>query len=171
MNPFRFLLPVILISCGPIALAQSDTAKPFERLKALAGTWEGPATTTPPLPQFETKSLTVSLRVTSMGHTLMHEMKSEGHADDPITMFYLDGDKLFLTHYCDADNRPRMTGRLSDDGKTLDFDFLDVAGNLKYGHMQHVAITFVDANHHIEEWTFALPDKTVRAKFDLTRTK
>ena len=172
MNPFRFLLPVILFSFTSIALAQSDTAKSFNRLKDLAGTWTGSVTTTPHIPQFEPKSLSVSLRVTSMGNALMHEIKAEGHPDDPITMFYLDGDKLLLTHYCDAGNRPRMTGKLSDDGKTVDFDFLDVAGNLKPGHMQHAAITFIDADHHIEEWTFLLPgDKPVRAKFDLTRAK
>ncbi len=172
MNPFRLLFPVILISLTPLALAQSDPAKSFDRLKDLAGTWTGSVTTTPHVPQFEPKSLIVTLRVTSMGNALLHEIKAEGHADDPITMFYLDGDKLLLTHYCDAGNRPRMTGKVSDDGKTVDFDFLDVAGSVNKGHMHHAAITFVDADHHTEEWTFALPgDKSVRAKFDLTRTK
>ncbi len=108
-----------------------------------------------------------------MGNALLHEMKIEGRPDDPITMLYMDNDHLTLTHYCDAGNRPRMVARTSPDGKTVDFDFLDVAGNLQYGHMQHAMFTIIDANHHTEDWTFMAPDgkTSVRAHFDLTRTK
>jgi hypothetical protein len=171
-SPRLLLLPVVLMSFSTLALAQSDPATSFSKLKALAGTWEGQVKTIPSEPSIEGKTTTVTLRVTSMGHTLMHEVTTPGRPDDPITMFYLDGDRLFLTHYCDANNRPRMVGKMSPDGKTVDFDFLDVAGNLKYGHMQHGTFTFVDANHHTEEWTFLLPgDKPVRALLDLQRTK
>jgi len=92
--------------------------------------------------------------------------------DHPVTMFYLDDDRLLLTHYCDAGNRPRMVARTSPDGKTVEFDFLDVAGSTKYGHMQHAVFTIVDADHHIEDWTYLLPgDKPMRARAELTRTK
>jgi len=38
--------------------------------------------------------------------------------------------------------------------------------------MHHAVFTFVDANHHIEDWTFMLAgDKPVHAHFDLQRTK
>ena len=119
----------------------------------------------------EGKLMQVSFRVTSVGHTLMHEMTGAGRPDDPITMLYLDGDRLLLTHYCDAGNRPRMAGKISPDGKTVEFDFLDVAGSMQYGHMHHAVFTFLDANHHIEEWTWMTPDdKLMRVRFDLQRT-
>ena len=172
MKTLRFALPVVLMSLTSLAFAQADSKQSFEQLKALAGTWEGQVKTVPPEPAIEGKTMTVSLRVTSMGNTLMHEMTAPGRPDDPITMFYLDGDRLLLTHFCDANNRPRMTGTMSPDGKTVEFDFLDVAGNLKYGHMQHAAFTFVDANHHTEDWTFQMPgNKSVRAHLELQRTK
>ena len=120
----------------------------------------------------------VSIRVTSRGNALVHEMYEPGKANDPtkydhpVTMFYLDSDRLLLTHYCDAGNRPRMAARTSPDGKTVEFDFLDVAGSTDYGHMQHAQFTIVDANHHIEEWTYMMPgDKPVRARLDLKRAK
>ena len=171
MNSLRLMLSVILVSACTVALAQSDAQKSFDKMKTLAGSWEGRITTTPPEPDIEGKLAQVSLRVTSMGNALMHEATGMGRPDDPITMFYMDGDRLLLTHYCDAGNRPRMTGKLSPDGKTVEFEFLDVAGSTQYGHMHHGVFTFIDANHHTEDWTFMHGDKPVHAHFELQRTK
>jgi len=143
------------------ALAQSDAQKSFDKLKTLAGSWEG---------RFEGKPLQVSLRVTSMGNALMHEMKGDG-PEDPITMFNVDGERLLLTHYCDAGNRPRMVGKVSPDGKTVEFEFLDVSGSTQYGHMQHVVFNFIDSDH-TEKWEFAMAaGKTEGGLLDLRRTK
>src|ERR1700727_976657 len=69
--------------------AQSDAQKSFDKLKALAGSWEG---------TMEGAPLHVSLRVTSMGSAILHEIKGGG-PEDPITMLTVDGDRLLLTHY------------------------------------------------------------------------
>jgi len=155
-----------------VTFAQSDAQKSFDKLKTLSGSWEGHVTTVPLQSDIEGKLMQLSLRTTSMGNALMHEMTGAGRPDDPITMLYLDGGQLLLTHYCDAGNRPRMTGKMSPDGKTVEFEFLDVAGSTQYGHMHHAVFTFVDANQHIEDWTFMLAgDKPVHAHFDLQRIK
>lgn len=170
MKALRFLPFLALLSLS--VFAQTDPAKSFDQLKTLAGSWEGKVSTTPPHPEIDGKQMNVTFRVTSMGNVLMHEMTSAGRPDDPITMLYLDNDQLQLIHYCDAGNRPRMTGKTSLDGKSVEFDFLDVTGNMKYGHMHRAAFTFVDANHHTEDWTFMVPgDKMVRAHVELQRTK
>jgi hypothetical protein len=161
MKTLRFTLVVLMSLCAA-AFAQSDAQKSFDQLKTLAGSWEG---------TFEGKPLHVTLRVTSMGNALVHEMKGNG-PDDPITMFYVDGDRLLLTHYCDAGNRPRMAAKVSPDGKTLDFDFIDVAGSTQNGHMQHAVFTLIDSDHHSETWTFAMADgKQMGGVLELTRTK
>src|SRR5260370_38443090 len=96
----------------------------------------------------------------------------DGNDDDPITMFYVDGDRLLLTHYCDAGNRPRMVGKISPDGKTVEFNFLDVSGSTERGMMNHIVISMIDANHHTEEVTYTLPgNKSFVARGVLTRTK
>jgi len=165
-----FALSVVLLSLCTMSFAQSDAQKSFDKLKTLAGAWEGQVTTVPPQAEIEGKSMQVTLRATSMGNALMHEMTGGGRPDDPITMLYLDQDRLMLTHYCDAGNRPRMAGKLSPDGKTVEFDFLDVAGSTQYGHMHHAVFTVIDENHHIEDWTYMQPgDKPVRAHFELHR--
>ena len=170
MKSLRFVLSVVLLSLSTVAFAQSDAQKSFDKLKTLAGSWEGQVTTVPPAADIEGKLMQVTLRPTSMGNALMHEMTGAGRPDDPITMLYVDDGRLMLTHYCDAGNRPRMAGRVSPDGKTVEFDFLDVAGSTQYGHMHHAVFTFVDANHHIEDWTYMKPgDKPVNAHFDLHR--
>jgi phage tail protein X len=180
MKFHRFTLSIVLLSLSTLAFAQSDAQKSFDNLKTLAGSWEGHVTATPPMDGMNRPNVVmlVTMRVTSRGNALVHEMKEAGTPDDPtkydhpITMFYLDSDRLLLTHYCDAGNRPRMTARVSPDGKTFEFDFLDIAGSTQYGHMQHAVFTVVDANHHIEDWTYMMPgDKPVVAHLDLQRAK
>jgi hypothetical protein len=152
--------------------APSDAQKSFDKMKTLAGSWEGRPKVVPPVPALDGKSAHVTFRVASRGHTLMHDLKIESIPDNPITMLVVDADRLLLTHYCDADNRPRMVGKMSADGKTVEFDFLDISGNQTGGHMHHAVFTFVDENHHIEEWTFMMPgDKPVRVRLELERTK
>ena len=183
MKSLGLVLAGALLSLSIVAFAQTDgakseAAKSFDQLKTLAGTWEGHVTTVPVMSDMGNgDSLQVSMRVTSRGNALVHEMKAPGvddpmKKDHPVTMFYLDSDRLILTHYCDAGNRPRMAARTSADGKTVDFDFLDVAGSTQYGHMQHATFTVIDADHHIEEWTYLMPgDKPVRARMEMQRTK
>jgi hypothetical protein len=154
---------------------QTSARQAFARLKTLAGNWKGHAAMGP-----DSAPVRVSMRVTSGGDALMHEMVPEGRAadpsngdDDPLTMIYVDGDRLLLTHYCDSGkNRPRMVGKLSPDGKTIEFDFLDVSGGAALGHMHRAVFTIIDADHHIEDWTYMSPtDQPNQAHIDLVRAK
>jgi hypothetical protein len=181
----RIALSVLFVLIAATAFAtdapasSTDAQKSFDQMKTLAGGWEGPVTVVPPMAEMSTdKPMHVSLRVTSRGNALVHEMQEAGTLEDPtrydhpVTMIYLDNDRLLLTHYCDAGNRPRMAGKVSPDGKTVEFDFLDVAGSTQYGHMQHAVFTVIDANHHSEDWTYMMPgDKPMHAHMELTRTK
>jgi hypothetical protein len=181
-----WLLATALVVCGAVIFARgadkadapSDAQKSFETMKTLAGVWQGPVKVDPPMGPMDDKPMRVSLRVTSRGNAIVHEMREADATDDPtkyddpITLFYLDNDRLILTHYCDAGNRPRMTGKVSADGKTVEFEFLDVAGGTQFGHMQHAVFTLIDADHHTEDWTYLMPgDKPVHARTELVRVK
>jgi hypothetical protein len=180
-NP-RLLLLVILISLSTLAFAQSqsDAQKSFNEMKTLAGNWEGPATVDPPMAEMSSdKPIHITLRVTSRGNALVHEMQESGTPldpakyDHPVTMIYLDSDHLNLVHYCDAGNRPHMVARSSSpDGKKIEFDFTDLSGGNQYGHMYHAVFTVVDENHHTEDWTYLMPgDKPMHAHMDLKRVQ
>jgi hypothetical protein len=192
MKSLRFMLSLVLMSLSTVAFAQSDlersdtqkkssvaavpseAQKSFATMKSLAGEWEGPVTV-PEMPEISGgKPLHVSLRVTSRGNALVHEMQEAGTLldatkyDHPVTMLYVDGDQLTLVHYCDAGNRPRMTGKMSPDGKIVEFELKDISGNTEE-HMHHSVFTIIDANHHTEDWTFMMKDKPIHAHFDLQR--
>ena len=186
MKSLRSALSVaVLLLLSTAAFAQSaatpvastDAQKSFDTLKTLAGNWEGGVSVNPPQADMDmSKPVHVSLRVTSRGNALVHEMQEAGTPldskkyDHPVTMLYMDDGQLTLVHYCDAGNRPRMTGTMLPDGKTIDFEFKDISGSTEY-HMHHSVFTIVDANHHTEDWTFMMKDKPIHAHFDLQRTK
>src|SRR3979409_427411 len=117
MKSHRILLSLTLASMSILGLAQTDAHKPaaqsdapksdaqksFDQLKTLAGTWHATITTDPPVKEMGNGAIgDVSLRVTSRGNALVHEMSEAGKDDPtkydhPVTMFYLDGDRLLLT--------------------------------------------------------------------------
>lgn len=122
--------------------------KSFDTMKSLTGTWVGKDPTGSPMD--------VTYRVTSGGSALLGELKKsmQGGAEDMISMINLDGDRLLLTHYCTAGNQPRMSATASPDGKTITFTMVDATNlpNPQAMHMGRVVFTFVDPNHHTEDW-------------------
>jgi hypothetical protein len=171
VKSLRTALPLALLSLSTLAFGQGAPTS-FDQIKTLAGTWEGTLTTVPADASYQGKHLQVSLRVTSSGNAVMHEMKVQGAPDDPITMLYMDGNRLFLRHYCDAGNRPRMVATASPDGKTITFNLVDVSGSKSHGFMEHVVFTTIDASHHTEDWTYLEPgNHPARAHFDLHRVQ
>ncbi len=160
MKTLRVTAAVFVVLLTTAALADS-AAPAFDKMKSLAGTWEGKSS--------NGKPVNVSFRVTSAGSAIMSEIM--GH-EDMITMFHMDGDRVLATHYCSTGNQPRMAGTLSPDGKTIKFNFADATNVLpsQPGHMQSLTVTIIDANHHTEEWDFAANDgKSMHEVFDLTR--
>ncbi len=84
MKALGSMLSVVLVSLATVTFAQSgaqsSAQSSFDKLKALAGSWQGVVTTVPPDASVQGKPAQVSLRVTSLGNALMHEIR-----DDPTT--------------------------------------------------------------------------------------
>jgi hypothetical protein len=165
MNRSRVAVSLVVLLASLAAQAQSGTQQSFDSIKALAGNWEGKTQMSEPVQ--------VSFRLTAGGSAVMSEIISHmnGKPEDMITMFNMDGDRLLLTHYCAAGNQPRMKASASADGKTLTFDFVD-ATNLSgpdAPHMHRVVFSFIDGNHHTEEWHFAVGGKEMVETFDLQK--
>jgi len=172
---FRLVSIVMLSACAwahgqssATPVASSDAQKSFDLLKTLAGTWKDAVTTDNPAMGTD-QPLPLSIRVVSRGNALIHELSTPG---PEVTVFYVDSDRLTLIHYCDFANRPHMVARPSVDGKTVEFDLVDAPGSNQAGHVSHWVVTIIDANHHIEDWIFTLPDGTlVHAHVDFKRVQ
>ena len=121
----------------------------FERLKTLTGEWSAKTK--------DGKPVRVSYKVVSNGSALMEMLSMDKGEGDMVTVYHQDGDNLMLTHYCSANNQPRMKALpVSGEVKTLTFSFLD-ATNLAApdsGHMHRLVVTFLDKNHMTQDWTW-----------------
>jgi hypothetical protein len=149
------------------ARAGNDGHAAFERLKSLAGHWEG----TGP----DAAKLTADIEVTSGGNAVLErfQMLENGRPMNMITMYYVDGDTLKLTHFCHAGNQPTMAAQYDSVSGTITFDFVS-GTNLKPNdlHMHHAVFTLVDANHLNETWTMYKDRRNVGAEtMSLTRGK
>jgi hypothetical protein len=158
--------PPTTIAAQPKTIAaQSDAKKAFEKLKTLAGSWQGVIMGIP---------INFTIRAASSGTAILHEgdTSEAGPPKHEITMFYVEENRLLATHYCDAGNRSRWEGKMSPDGKVIEFSFLDVAGSTRGGYLKDMVLTLIDADHHIVGFTFVMPDgKPIQLRGEFQRTK
>ena len=166
MKAARLFGAVLLLACSAVLLAADAAPAAFDRLKQLAGDWEGTYQGEKPV------ATKVNFKVVSNGSAVMLTA-DDGSAGEMITMFHPDGSSVMVTHYCAAKNQPRMRLAKSSDPNQLVFDFLDVT-NLTgpdAEHMKRLVITFLDAGHHTQEWTFVQKGKEGVGRFDFHRVK
>jgi len=152
-----------LLFASTTLLAQSNAQQVLDRFKSMAGTWEGKS------PTGDTSEVTYQLE--AGGTTVMADMHMS--SEEMVSMYYVDGDQLLMTHFCPSNNQPRMKAVISPDLKTVTFEFLD-ATNLagpQAGHMHRAVFLFSDAGHYAEEWTWKKGDKNVTFHFEMQRKK
>ncbi len=121
----------------------------FELFKKLAGKWKGRST--------KGWEEAITFKTIAKGSVVV-ENSFDAHPNETMmTMFYLDGEQLLLTHYCVAGSQPRLKATsFEDEGKTITFTFLD-ATNLKsrdQGHMDKALFRFLDDDHFTTQWTW-----------------
>ena len=137
------------------AAAASDSKEAFDKLKTLVGHWEEQKAG-------DHKS-TLDIELTAGGSTLVEKfrMVEQGKPVEMVTTYYLDGDQMKLTHYCEEGNQPTMVGTYAPETNTLTFNFVS-ATNLKSpndGHMHHAVYKFIDNDHFQTTWTFRKDQK------------
>jgi len=161
MRMFRIATFVILT--GTALFAQSDAQKVLDHFKAMEGTWVGKGA--------RGDTAEVTYRVIAGGTSVMADMKM---GDEAMTsLYYVDGQRLMMTHFCPSNNQPRMQATISPDAKTVTFDFLD-ATNLSSpsaGHMHKAVYSFTDADHYSEDWTWKHEGKDAHMQFEMQRKK
>ncbi len=136
--------------------AVSGEQKFFNRMKQLAGRWEGAGENMPAEGQ---NKIVVIYEVTAGGNAVLERI-FPGTSQEMVTMYYEEKGQLTLTHYCLIGTRSVMKlqvpqGNLSEEQKKV-FEFqlaespaLDPTIDT---HMHSLKITFVDDNHMNQSW-------------------
>ena len=143
---FLFLLNQAVCYAGDRSKAQEA----LDVFKSLQGKW----TTTGK--NGEVRSATYQVVASGSAVQETFEMGDSENAN-MITLFHLNGNDLMLTHYCMAQNQPRMKAiSISDDLKEIHFDFMDATNLLspEQGHMHKAEFRFVDGDTFVSKWTF-----------------
>ncbi len=130
--------------------ARADAVAGFERLKTMAGEWQGQAS--------DGRKIRHSVRLIAAGSVLMEESWFEGHAGEMmVTMYHVDGERLLLTHYCVARNQPRMSAtEISSDANRILFTFVDGTNlpSRNSGHMDKALFEFAGRDSFKSRWTW-----------------
>src|SRR5262245_24031589 len=136
----------------------------LERMKQLAGAWESPT----PMGKDGGKT-TVEYQVTA-GGSVVAERLAPGTPGEMLTVYYDQGGKLRMTHYCAMGNHPSMALKSSDATK-LEFDL--VPGSVaspQEGHMHALVISTPSPDKLVQAWTFYEKGKpTGTHTFEFTR--
>jgi hypothetical protein len=148
----RILACAALVLALPLGVLGGDstgkqTATPrnanFEKLKKLAGTWlvvdsEGKAT----------DQVASVIKVTA-GGSVVHETIFPGQPHEMISVYYVDGSDLIMTHYCVLGNQPRLKADPKSATNQIAFEFAGGSNldSTKDRHMHSAVLTIVDDNH------------------------
>ncbi len=158
----KVLALVACLTCLVARAADKPTpaTEAFERLKGLAGEWQGRIGD-----REKGEPTTVLYRTTAAGHTVI-ETIFPGTPHEMVTLYYLEEGKLVLTHYCAAGNQPRMALTKKSTRYELDFNFIGGANirSRRDGHMRSARIRYEGRNGLATERDFFQDGKLAETK-------
>lgn len=135
----------------------------FEKLKTLAGKWKGT--------NADGQAGQVTYQVLSGGSAVVEILAPEGE-ETMITVYHMDGNDLRLTHYCSAQNQPRLKATsVSPEGRVVSFAFVDATNlpSTSAGHIHNLEITFIDNDRIQQKWTWLAQGRETHNVIQLTR--
>ena len=166
------LAGVLLLFFGSaIAFAEEQSLGPysgskgFERMKELAGVWQGTSNMAK-----EGERVRVEYRLSSGGSSIV-ETLFPGTPHEMVSVYFDNKGQLNMTHYCVLRNQPRMKLQKAD-AENLNFVFVggtNIDPKMDT-YMNSLTITSVDKNHIVEKWTlFKEGKEQENTVFELTR--
>lgn len=153
----------------PMGAQETPASQALAKIRGLEGKWEG---------TFEWSGarsakgkMDAEYYVTGNGSAVVENLVSDGKPT-MTTVYHLDGSTLRLTHFCAAQNQPRLKAERIDLARNeIDFGFVDVT-NLKTvdaGHVHGLEWRMVDADHITLTFIFRAGEKQSRELIQLKR--
>ena len=160
------LLMVCMGLGGPLfAGTQESAAGGFDRLRALSGDWGGTVAWTGK----PADKVSAHYYVTGNGSAVVEDL-SKGMS----SVYHLDGADLRVTHYCAAQNQPRLKATsFGADNSDIRFSFVDIT-NLRLpsdAHVSGLEIRFLEPDHINITFQFISNGKEAFELVDLKRKK
>jgi hypothetical protein len=122
----RFLLVTLFSTTAivsPIGQAPNNAAM-FDKIRTLVGDWEGTYQWSGS--RTGSGTLTASYSLTGNATAIVENLVMAGQTA-MTSVYHRDGSDLRMTHYCAANNQPRLKARRVDDAKgVIEFGFVDV---------------------------------------------
>lgn len=116
------------------AQTPSHAAAAFDTIRSLQGQWTITRDGKP-------RPTVMTYDIGSRGSIVTEQFGRE------LSVFYLDGNRLLMTHFCNAENQPRLQLRVAAKPGVLDFVMYDITGlhDPKAAHVQEAIYQIIDA--------------------------
>ncbi len=148
--------------CGSL-LAQTNANAVFDKFRALSGDWEGTVAWSGQPPS----KIGAHYHVTGNRSAVVEDL-----TNDMTSVYYLDGSDLRMTHFCAAQNQPRLKAdSFGRNNNSITFSFVDIT-NLRSpsaGHVQGLDVEFLAPDHIKLQFHFVADGKERDELLDLRR--
>ncbi|HXB54779.1 MAG TPA: hypothetical protein VN461_08355 [Vicinamibacteria bacterium] len=170
MKRAAFLLAAACLSLLRVADGEvQGGAKMFERLRALAGEWEGSVEWSGA--RSDKGKMNATYYLTGAGSSVVENLTANG-TTLMTSVYHLDGEDLRMTHFCAAQNQPRLKATRFDDAKgTIEFSFVDITNLPLPGapHVEGFMIHFVEPGQIALTFTFVSGRERSYERIELRR--
>ncbi len=153
----------LFAAVGALGVSAGESVS-FETLKSLHGDWakaEADGTAG--------DQVTNSFRLTAAGNALLEKV-FPGTGHEMVTLYYLKGGEVALTHYCVEGNQPTM--RLAKaTANEIEFECTgEGLGSENERHMHRAKFTIIDSDHIRSQWfEYENGENVYTADFNLAR--
>lgn len=167
---------VLTLSISNHVVASSENMPPpqttpqFETLKGLAGTWVGEGTM-----HGKTEKIKVNYKVSS-GENIVMETFNPGTPSEMLSVYYLDGKDLRMTHYCSLGNQPRMKmteSKKTKEGEVISLKMVEATGmeSPQEPHMGALSLIISGKDKLAHQWTYVGPKGEETSLFEFEKKK
>jgi hypothetical protein len=152
---------VLLFSFAALSmplLAHNNSGRAFATFESLNGTWtiESNGKTLP---------IEMTYEVGSKGSIVTEQFGKE------LSVFYLDGENLLMTHFCNAGNQPRL--RLKEGGQpgVFEFEMFDITNleDASTAHVERIVYKIVEGRRMTLEIVWKKGQSEESEKYTLSR--
>lgn len=150
------LIATLLLAASPVfaddhEIPQIKTSPALDKIKQLVGTWKGTGS------DMGDGTVEVHYRLSAGGSAVV-ETISPGTPNEMTSVYFDEGGKLAMTHYCMLGNHPTMFLKQQTPNE-LKLETGAKDGSKGQPHMDTLDVTFVSPTSMVQKWSMVDPGK------------